>query len=136
MLIPGAIYRFIRTEELRYYQAARTQSGVEFLFPIQVSGTRIAGRHKNGRRYVLLYFMTKWGKFAACGYWLDPRQGFEKAYVTDATEADIHMVATSLDELPAVDKNLDNILNRNEVEVDLDVWGSLLNDESQSPTDS
>jgi hypothetical protein len=128
MLIEGAIYRFIRTEELRYYQAARTKSGVEFLYPIQVSGTRIASRSKSGRRVVILYFMTKWGKFAAGGYWLDPRQGFEKAYVTDATEADLHLVAASLDELAEVDKSLDDILNRSDVEVDLDVWGSLLSE--------
>jgi hypothetical protein len=126
MLVEGAIYRFIRTEELRYYRAARTKSDVEFLYPIRVSGTRIAGRAKNGRRYVILYFMTKWGKLAAGGYWLDPKQGFEKAYVTDATEADLQLVAHSLEELPEVDASLDNILNRSDVEVDLDVWGSLL----------
>lgn len=126
MLIEGAIYRFIRTEELRYYRAARTRSGVEFLYPIRVSGTRIAGRHESGRRFVILYFMTKWGKFAAGGYWLDPRQGFEKAYVTDATEADLQLVAHTLEELPEADADLDNILNRTDVELDLDVWGSLL----------
>lgn len=126
MLIEGAIYRFIRTEELQYYQAARTKTGVDFLYPIQVSGTRIAERSKQGRRYVILYFMTRWGKLAAGGYWLDPRQGFKRAYVTDATEADLHMVAASLDELAEVDPALDNILNRSEIEIDLDVWGSLL----------
>jgi hypothetical protein len=21
-------------------------------------------------------FLTRWGKLAACGYWLDPKQGF------------------------------------------------------------
>lgn len=128
MLLDGAIYRFIRTEELRYYRAARTKSGVEFLYPIGVTGTRIADTAKNGRRYVILYFMTKWGKLAAAGYWLDPRRGFEKAYVTDATEADLHLVAHDLSELTEVDATLDNILNRNEVEVDLDVWGGLLNE--------
>jgi hypothetical protein len=126
MLAEGAIYRFIRTEELRYYRAARTRTGVEFLYPIGVSGTRIADEAKSGRRYVILYFMTKWGKLAAGGYWLDPRQGFKKAYVTDATEADLHLVAKDLDGLSEVDATLDNILNRNEVEVDLEVWGSLL----------
>jgi hypothetical protein len=126
MLVDGAIYRFIRTDELRYYRAARTRSGVEFLYPIRVSGTRIAGRHENGRRYVILYFMTKWGKLAAGGYWLDPKQGFDKAYVTDATEADLHMVAHDLDELSLVYKGLEDILNRSDIELDLDVWGSLL----------
>jgi hypothetical protein len=126
MLVEGAIYRFTRTDQLRYYQAARTRSGIEFLFPIQVGGTRIAGRHKNGRRYVILYFMTQWGKLAACGYWLDPKQGFDKAYVTDATEADLELVAQDLAELPAIDAELDDILHRSEVEVDMAVWGALL----------
>ena len=126
MLIEGAIYRFIRTEQLRYYRAARTRSGIEFLYPIQVSGTRIADRHGSGRRFVILYFMTKWGKLAASGYWLDPKQGFDKAYVTDATEADLQLVAYELEELPEVDADLDNILNRGDIELDLDVWGNAL----------
>lgn len=126
MLIEGAIYRFIRTEELRYYRAARTKSGVDFLYPIGVSGTRIASRHESGRRYVILYFMTKWERLAACGYWLDPKQGFDKAYVTDATEADLQLVAHDLEELSEVDASLDNILNRNEIELDMEVWGNLL----------
>ena len=93
---------------------------------IRVEGTRIASRHTNGRRYVILYFMTQWGKLAASGYWLDPKQGFKKAYVTDATEADLNLVAHGLEELPKVDVSLDDILNRSDVELDLDVWGSLL----------
>ena len=52
----GAIYRFNRTNQLRYYQAACTRSGIEFLYPIQVSGTRIAEESTQGRRYVILYF--------------------------------------------------------------------------------
>lgn len=126
MLIEGAIYRFTRTDQLQYYQAARTKSGIEFLFPIQVSGTRVAKTHPSGRRYVILYFMTKWGKLAAGGYWLDPKQGFEKAYVTDATVDDLEMVADGLEELPDVDEQLDDILNRDEVALDMEVWGSLL----------
>jgi len=126
MLVEGAIYRFIRTEHLRYYQALRTKAGVAFLFPIQVGGTRIADRHANGRRYVILYFLTKWGKLAAGGYWLDPKQGFAKAYVTDATEADLQLVAHTLAELPAIDAELDDILNRDAVELDMDVWGQAL----------
>jgi hypothetical protein len=126
MLTEGAIYRFKRTDQLRYYQAARTRSGIEFLFPIRVSGTRIASQHANGRRYVILYFMTKWGKVAASGYWLDPKQGFDKAYVTDATEDDLEMVAIDLAELPEVDATLDDILNRSEIELDMEVWGNLL----------
>ena len=129
MLIEGAIYRFTRTDELRYYRAARTKAGLDFLYPIQVNGTRLAGTHKNGRRYVLLYFMTKWGKLAASGYWLDPKQGFAKAYVTDATEDDLELIADDLEELSQVDPALDNILNRTSIELDMDVWGALLTEE-------
>jgi hypothetical protein len=58
MLIERAIYRFNRTDELRYYRAARTKSGLDFLYPIQVSGTRLAATHKDGWQYVLLYLRT------------------------------------------------------------------------------
>ncbi|MCC9077491.1 hypothetical protein FKZ61_015425 [Litorilinea aerophila] len=126
MLTPGAIYRFKRTNELRYYRAARTPSGVDFLYPISVNGSRIADRHPSGRRYVLLYFMTRWGKFAVGGYWLDPRKMFERAYVTDATPQDLELVTEDLADLPAVDAELDNILNRADIELDMEVWGSLL----------
>jgi hypothetical protein len=126
MLIEGAIYRFRRTDQLRYYRAARTKSGIEFLYPIRIEGTRIANQHPNGRRYVVIYIMTPWGKLAAGGYWLDPRQGFKKAYVTDATEDDLELVAQDLEELQEVDAELDDILNRSEIELDIDVWGSLL----------
>jgi hypothetical protein len=126
MLIEGAIYRFKRTDQLRYYQAAHTKSGIEFLYPIRVGGTRIADQHRNGRRYVILYFMTKWGKFAASGYWLDPKQGFDKAYVTDATLDDLELVTQELQELPAIDAYLDDILTRAEIELDMEVWGALL----------
>lgn len=128
-MIEGAIYRFTRTDELAYYQAARTKTGIEFLFPIRTTGTRIAKTHPSGRQYVILYFMTRWGKLAAGGYWLNPRQGFEKAYVTDATESDLELVANNLDELPEVDKELDDILNRDEIELDMEVWGNLLQGE-------
>lgn len=126
MLIQGAIYRFNRTKQLRYYQAAMTKEGVEFLFPIQVSGTRIADQQPGGRRYVIIYFMTKWHKLAAAGYWLDPKQAFEKAYVTDATEDDLELVAHDLAELSIVNSELDNILNRHDIELDMEVWGALL----------
>jgi hypothetical protein len=128
MLVEGAIYRFNRTDELRYYRAARTSAGMEYLYPIQVNGTRLARTHTNGRRYVLLYFMTQWGKFAATGYWLDPKQGFAKVYVTDATEADVELVADDLVELAQIDPTLDDILNRTTVELDMEVWGGLLNE--------
>ncbi|MEX1020189.1 MAG: hypothetical protein WDZ49_11045 [Litorilinea sp.] len=130
MLVQGAIYRFSRTDDLIYYQAACTQSGLEFLYPIRISGARLAKTHRNGRRYVLLYIMTKWGKLAATGYWLDPRQGFDKAYVTDATEADLELVAASLEELPGADERLDDILNRTDVELDMEVWGGLLDSDA------
>lgn len=125
-LVDGAVYRFKRTDELRYYRAAHTQSGIEFLYPIQVSGTRIANHRADGRPYVILYFMTKWGKLAASGYWLDPKQGFDKAYVTDATLDDLELVTQDLEELPAIDAQLDNVLNRHDIELDMEVWGKLL----------
>mgnify|MGYP000253434516 CR=1 FL=1 len=124
MLIEGAIYRFNRTDELRYYRAARTQAGMDFLYPIQVNGTRLAATHKNGRRYVLLYFMTEWGKLAATGYWLDPKQGFAKVYVTDATEEDLELITEDLDELAEIDTALDDVLNRASIELDMEVWGN------------
>ncbi len=126
MLIPGAIYRFNRTQRLRYYRAARTQADVDFLYPISLDGARIADEHPSGRRYVLIYFMTQWGKLAASGYWLDPKQAFEKAYVTDATLDDLDMVALDLADLPQAADQLDNILNRHEIELDMEVWGGLL----------
>ena len=122
--------RLLRVREprwqLRYYQAARTRSGIEFLFPIHVSGTRIASQHPNGRRYVIVYFMTQWGRLAASGYWLDPKQGFGKVYVTDVTVDDLEMVAEDLEELSQVDPDLDNILNRTSIELDMEVWSTLL----------
>ena len=129
MLIEGAIYRFNRTDELRYYRAARTKAGLDFLYPIQVNGTRLARTHKNGRRYVLLYFMTEWGKLAATGYWLDPKQGFAKVYVTDATEEDLELITEDLQELAEIDTTLDDVLNRTSIELDMEVWGTLLAEE-------
>ena len=126
MLTSGAVYRFTRTDETRYYRAARTRAGVDFLYPISVEGSRIAQEHQNGRRYVILYFMTRWDKLAAAGYWLDPRRAFKKAYVTDATIEDLDLVAATLEELPEAAAQLDDILNRNEIELDLEVWGELL----------
>lgn len=125
-LIDGAVYRFTRTETLRYYRAAHLSDGTELLYPIQVSGTRITDVSTGGRRYVILYFMTKWGKLAAAGYWLDPRQAFERAYVTDATYADLEIMAHDLDELSERDPELDDIFNRSEIELDMEVWGELL----------
>lgn len=127
-LSEGAIYRFREAEQLRYYRAARTQAGVWFLYPIRASGTRIASTHPSGRRYVILYFLTQWGKLAASGYWLDPKQGFDKAYVTDATLDDLEFVAHDLEELAEVDAELDDILNRATIELDLAVWGALLDE--------
>ena len=70
--------------------------------------------------------MTKWNKLAAAGYWLDPKQAFEKAYVTDATAEDLELVAHDLAELSVVNSELDNILNRHDIELDMEVWGALL----------
>ena len=91
-LIPKAVYRFARTKKIRYYRAERTRSGVDFLYPISVNGSRIVDTSRDGREYVVLYLLTKWGKLAAGGYWLNPRRMFEKAYVTDATLADLALV--------------------------------------------
>ena len=121
-----AIYRFTRTKELRYYQAAVTNIGTEFLYPISINGSRIASTHTNGRSYVLLYFMTKWGKLAAAGYWLNPKKAFKEAYVTDATLEDLEIVAYDIADLPEVDAKLDNIHNRDEIELDMEIWGELL----------
>lgn len=124
--IPNAIYRFTRTERLEYYRAAVTKSGYEFLYPISVDGSRAASTASDGRDYVLLYFMTKWQKLAAAGYWLNPRKAFDAAYVTDATAADLELVAHDLAELAEVDEQLDDIFNRDEIELDLEIWGELL----------
>ncbi len=128
-LIPNAIYRFTRTNHLRYYRAARTRSGIDFLYPISLDGSRMADTSKDGREYVLVYLLTPWGKLAAGGYWLNPRRAFEKIYVSDATPADLELVVDELAELPAADQRLDNILNRDEIELDVDVWGSLFEEE-------
>lgn len=52
--IDGAIYRFTRTDNLRFYRAARTKSGIDFIYPIQVGGTRIADESAQGRSYVII----------------------------------------------------------------------------------
>lgn len=130
VLIPDAIYRFARTNELRYYRAACTQTGTEFLYPISIDGSRIAGTHSSGRSYVILYFVTKWGKLAAGGYWLNPKKAFDKLYVTDATPDDLELVTLELVDLPDVDAQLDDILNRDEIELDMEIWGGLLDNGS------
>ena len=125
-LIAKAVYRFARTRKIRYYRAERTRSGIEFLYPISVGGSRIVDTSRSGRDYVVLYLLTKWGKLAAGGYWLNPRQIFEKAYVTDATPAELVLVAERIEDLPDAHLLLDDVLNRAEIEVDMDVWGSAL----------
>lgn len=128
MLIPGAIYRFNRTRKIRYYRAARTASGIDFLYPISLDGSRVADQTKEGREYVVVYLLTKWGKLGAGGYWLTPRRMmFEKVYVTDATLDDLVLVAERVDDLPDAHLLLDDILNRAQVEVDMEVWGAALN---------
>jgi hypothetical protein len=72
--------------------------------------------------------MTQWGKLAAAGYWLDPKQGFKKVYVTDATEEDLELVTEDLEELAQLDTMLDDVLNRTSIELDMEVWGGLLAD--------
>ncbi len=125
-LIQKAIYRFARTSKIRYFRAERTRSGIEFLYPINVSGSRIVDTSSSGRDYVILYLLTKWGKLAAGGYWLNPRKIFDKAYVTDATLADLILVAERIEDLPDAHLLLDDVLNRADVEVDMEVWGGAL----------
>ncbi len=126
MLIPDAIYRFNRSRNIRYYRAARTRSGIDFLYPISLDGSRVADETKDGRSYVILYLLTRWGKLGAGGYWLNPKRAFDKIYVTDATLDDLVLVAEQVDDLPDAHLVLDDILNRAEVEVDMEVWGAAL----------
>ena len=125
-LIPKAVYRFARTRNIRYYRAERTRSGIEFLYPISVGGSRIVDTSRTGRDFVVLYLLTKWGRLAAGGYWLNPKQIFEQAYVTDATPAELVLVAERIEDLPNAHLLLDDVLNRAEVDVDMEVWGSAL----------
>ena len=125
-LIPKAVYRFARTRNIRYYRAERTRSGIEFLYPISVGGSRIVDTSRSGRDFVVLYLLTKWGRLAAGGYWLNPKQIFEQAYVTDATPAELVLVAERIEDLPNAHLLLDDVLNRAEVDVDMEVWGSAL----------
>ncbi len=125
-LIPKAVYRFARTRNIRYYRAERTRSGIEFLYPISVGGSRIVDTSRTGRDFVVLYLLTKWGRLAAGGYWLNPKQIFEQAYVTDATPAELVLVAERIEDLPNAHLLLDDVLNRAEVDVDMEVWGSTL----------
>lgn len=126
MLIPNAIYRFNRTDKLTYYQAARTPSGIDYLSPISVDGSELASRHPSGRDYLILYFVTKDGALAASGYWLDTQEPFDHVYVTDATVADLDLVAEAVSTLPTVDRRLDDVLHRHDIQLDMEVWGSLL----------
>lgn len=125
-LIPKAVYRFSRTSNIRYFRAERTRSGIEFLYPISINGSRIVDTSRGGRDYVILYLLTKWGRLAAGGYWLNPRKIFEKAYVTDATPEDLELVAERIEDLPDAHIQLDDVLNRADVEVDMEVWGNAL----------
>lgn len=126
MLIPDAIYRFNRSRNIRYYRAARTRSGIDFLYPISLDGSRVADETTDGRSYVILYLLTRWGKLGAGGYWLNPKRAFDKIYVTDATLDDLVLVAEQVDDLPNAHLVLDDILNRAQVEVDMEVWGAAL----------
>lgn len=134
MLIPDAIYRFNRSRNIRYYRAARTRSGIDFLYPISLDGSRVADETKDGRSYVILYLLTKWGKLGAGGYWLNPKRAFDKIYVTDATLDDLVLVAEQVDDLPNAHLVLDDILNRAEVEVDMEVWGAALTSDPSDPS--
>jgi hypothetical protein len=125
MITPGAVYRFNRNNNLRYYRAGRTKAGLDFLFPIHPDGSFLIEEHSSGRRYVVLYYITKWGKLAARGYWIKGGKPFKRVIVTDATVDDLDLVTEHIDELPEAARQLDDILNRFDVELDMDVWGEL-----------
>lgn len=126
MLIPNAIYRFNRTDKLLYYQAGRTPSGIDYLSPISVDGTDLVSRHASGRTYIILYFVTQSNALAAGGYWLDTAEPFTNVYITDATVADLELVTEDIATLPTVDRRLDDVLHRHDIQLDMEVWGSLL----------
>ena len=48
--------------------------------------------------------MTKWRKLACRRLLAGSKEAFERAYVTDATEADLELVAEVLEELPEKDR--------------------------------
>lgn len=126
MLIPNAVYRFNRTARLTYYQAGRTASGIDYLSPISVDGSELVSRHASGRDYIILYFVTQKGTLAAGGYWLDPAAPFTHVYMTDATVADLDLVTEDIATLPSVDRRLDDVLHRHDIQLDMEVWGSFL----------
>jgi len=129
MLTPGAIYRFNRNRNLRYYKAFRTRSGIDYLFPISVDGSKVIDQHASGRRYVILYFVTQWGKLGARGYWVDTGKPFQRVFVSDATPDDLDLVTEDIATLPDVDRQLDNVLNRDAIQLDMEVWGDLFTEE-------
>lgn len=126
MLILNAIYRFNRTNKLTYYQSGRTPAGIDYLSPISVDGSDLVSRHANGREYIILYFVTENNALAAGGYWLDTAAPFANVYITDATLADLELVTADLATLPMVDRRLDDVLHRHEIQLDMEVWGKLL----------
>ena len=126
MLIPNAVYRFNRTNKLTYYQAGRTPSGIDYLSPISIDGSDLVNHHASGRDYLIVYFVTADGLLAAGGYWLDTAEPFTHVYVTDATVADLDLVTADIATLPNVDRRLDDVLHRHDIQLDMEVWGSLL----------
>jgi len=126
MLIQNAVYRFNRTNKLTYYQAGRTSTGIDYLSPISVDGSEMISRHSSGRSYIILYFVAQSGALAASGYWLDTAEPFAHVYITDATVADLDLVTEDIATLPAVDRRLEDVLHRHDIQLDMEVWGSLL----------
>lgn len=126
MLISNAIYRFNQTDKLLYYQAGRTPTGITYLSPISVDGADLVSRHASGRAYILLYFVIENAILAVSGYWLDTAEPFANVYITDATVADLELVTEDIAALPLVDRRLDDVLHRHEIELDMEVWGSFL----------
>lgn len=126
MLLPNAVYRFNRTNQLTYYQAGRTPSGFDYLSPISIDGSDLVSHHASGRAYIILYFVAENDRLAAGGYWVDTEEPFANLYITDATVADLELVTEDIATLPTVDQRLDDILHRHDITLDMAVWGSFL----------
>ncbi|MEZ4583386.1 MAG: hypothetical protein R3A10_17410 [Caldilineaceae bacterium] len=63
------------------------------------------------------------GQAGRLGLLARSQEAFKQSYVTDATPADLELVASTLAELPDAAGELDNVLNRDEIELDMEIWG-------------
>ncbi|MEZ4612369.1 MAG: hypothetical protein R2838_19370 [Caldilineaceae bacterium] len=62
------------------------------------------------------------GQAGRLGLLARSQEAFKQSYVTDATPADLELVASTLAELPDAGR-LDNVLNQDEIELDMEIWG-------------